>query len=261
MRKKLAALRAVFIIVLISALLCSCAAKKKKVRSADDLDGSAVGVLTGTAAAGLEDELSALGASLAPYSSMPAMKADLKSGNIDCIITDAEVSGKIDRGLSIKTLDEPFSEEDYSIITAKENADLIRAINGALNTLTENGTKDAIVESYINGGDYRYETSPDKAAAEFSLSVAVVPGDMPYAFLDENGEWTGLDIDLARAVCDILGADMTVREEPKGELITAIRSGRADFGMGRLCETDENRELVEFSDTYMTSVQVMLVRP
>ena len=204
--------------------------------------------------------MTSLGASLTSYASIPAMKADLKSGNIDCIIIDEASAGKIDRGVSIKTLAEPFLCDDYSMIAANENADLIKAINGALDTLTENGTKTAIIESYINGGDYRYERASDKKA-EFSLSVAVVPNDAPYAFRDENGEWTGLDIDLARAVCDLLGAEFSVREEPKGELITAVRSGRADFGMGRLSETDENSELVEFSNPYMTSVQVMLVRP
>lgn len=248
-------------IILILLSFVGCNQGKIKVRDAADLSGASVGVLLGTAAVGLTEEIEALGAAVKNYSSTDAMTADLKAGNIDCIIIDEVTGDRIDsKSIRIKRLNEDFLRKDYSIIAAKENADLTEAVDAALSQLETDGVLDLIVDGYINGGSYKYEPK-ENIERKATLTLAVVNGDAPYAYVGENGEMTGLDIDIARAVCDILGVGLEIREEPRGELITAIRSGRADFGMGRLSETAENTQLVDFSTAYMTSVQIMLVRP
>ena len=260
--KKLKRPIAVFVcIVLLLLTFAGCNKGRVKVKEAGQLSGATVGVLLGTAAVGLTEDIQSFGAFVKNYSSLDAMSADLKAGNIDCIIIDESIGEKLNaKSMRIKRLKEDFLRQDYSIIAANENADLSEAINGALDQLESDGIIELIVDAYINGGSYKYEPK-ENIESKATLTLAVVAGAAPYAYPGENGEMTGIDVDIARAVCDILEVDLEIREEPKGELVTAIRSGRADFGMGRLSENAENTELVAFTEPYMTSVQIVLTRP
>ena len=253
---------AVFICIAVFLLcLSGCGKDRVKVKEAGNLTGADVGVLLGTAAVGLTEEIEAFGAFVKNYSSLDAMTADLKAGNIDCVIIDESTGERVDaRSMRVKRLKEDFLRQDYSIIAANENADLSEAISEALSQLEADGILELIVDAYINGGSYKYEPK-ENIERRATLTLAVVAGDAPYAYKGEDGEMTGLDVDIAKAVCDILGVDLAIREEPKGEIVTAIRSGRADFGMGRVSENAENTGLVSFSKPYMTSVQIVLVKP
>ena len=248
-------------IVLVLLTFTGCNKGRVKVKEAGNLSGALVGVLLGTAAVGLTEEIESFGAAVKNYSSSESMAADLKSGNIDCIIIDESIGDRINaKSMRVKRLKEDFLRQDYSIVAANENADLSKAITEALDQLEDDGIIELIVDAYINGGSYRYEPK-ENIERKATLTLAVVAGDAPYAYPGENGEMTGIDVDIARAVCDILGVDLAIREEPKGEIITAVRSGRADFGMGRISMNAENANLVAFTEPYMTSVQIVLARP
>ncbi|MBR5269665.1 MAG: transporter substrate-binding domain-containing protein, partial [Anaerotignum sp.] len=47
-------------------------------------------------------------------------------------------------------LDTEYAVEDYAICVAKENTDLLDAINGALEELTADGTIQTIIDKYIS---------------------------------------------------------------------------------------------------------------
>ena len=74
----------------------------------------------------------------------------LNQGKIDAVIIDrepAKVFVKENEGLKI--LDEAFTEEEYAIAVKKGNTELLDKVNGALETLKDNGTLDEIVAKYI----------------------------------------------------------------------------------------------------------------
>lgn len=259
MKKAICAVVAVFMMMALCA--CSQTVVGKSVKSAEDLSGARVGVLADSDASGLFSVVESFGATVSEYSSMESLAANLKTGEIDCIITDKVTGEKLARKTSgIKALDQLFLNERYSIAIAKENSDLTAEIDSAILQLEESDTFQKIVDGYIKGTDYRYESTLDRENAKGCLTLAVAPDNSPYAYKNEEGEYTGIDIDAARAVCDILNIDFEVREEAADELIVAVQSGRADFAMGRLVDNEENGEMVDFSRGYMTSTQIMIVR-
>ena len=74
----------------------------------------------------------------------------LVGGDVDCVIIDNEPAKALvaeNAGLTI--LDTSYSDEDYAICVAKENTELLDAINVAIDELTADGTIDAIIAKYI----------------------------------------------------------------------------------------------------------------
>lgn len=74
----------------------------------------------------------------------------LQNGQVDCVVIDsAPAHAYVEANPGLTILDTEYVTEDYAIGLNKDNAPLLEAINGALKTLTENGTIAAIVEKYI----------------------------------------------------------------------------------------------------------------
>lgn len=74
----------------------------------------------------------------------------LAGGSVDCVIIDNEPAKALvaaNEGLVI--LDTSYADEDYAICVAKDNTELLDALNAAIEELTSDGTIDTIVAKYI----------------------------------------------------------------------------------------------------------------
>ena len=82
----------------------------------------------------------------------------------------------------------------------------------------------------------------------------------PYEFVAEDGSFAGIDVEIANAVAEKLGKTVEVKDMEFDSLIPAVAGGSIDFVMAGLTVTDERKETVDFSDTYATGVQVIIVK-
>ncbi|MBQ6066514.1 MAG: basic amino acid ABC transporter substrate-binding protein [Clostridia bacterium] len=82
----------------------------------------------------------------------------------------------------------------------------------------------------------------------------------PYEFVAEDGSYAGIDVEIATAVAEKLGKTVEVKDMEFDSLIPAVAGGSIDFVMAGLTVTDERKETVDFSDTYATGVQVIIVK-
>ncbi len=74
----------------------------------------------------------------------------LKSGKVDCVIIDNEpAKAFVAENEGLKILDTEYAIEDYAIAISKDNEDLLKAVDKALNELIEDGTVASIVNKYI----------------------------------------------------------------------------------------------------------------
>ena len=80
----------------------------------------------------------------------------------------------------------------------------------------------------------------------------------PYEFY-EGKEVVGIDAELAKAICDKLGYELVIDDMDFDAIITSVTSGKADFGMAGMTVTEDRLKSVDFSDTYTTSTQVIIV--
>lgn len=186
----------------------------------------------------------------------------LKQGKVDCVVIDklpAEAFVAINGDLSI--LDEEFTKEDYAIAVAKGNTDLLNKINAALDELNQNGTTQKIIDNYIGDdkGTYHYETPEGTTKSNGTLVMATNAAFEPYEYV-EGGEIVGIDVDLARAIADLLGMELVIEDMEFDSIITAVSSGKADMGMAGMTVTEDRLKSINFTESYTTSTQVIVVR-
>ena len=84
----------------------------------------------------------------------------------------------------------------------------------------------------------------------------------PYEFheyVDDVDTIVGIDAEIAAAICDYLGYTLVIDDMDFGSIITAIDTGKIDFGMAGMTVTEERKQTVNFSDTYATGIQVVIV--
>lgn len=82
----------------------------------------------------------------------------------------------------------------------------------------------------------------------------------PYEYYDdETGEITGIDVEIAQAVAEKLGCELEIVDMQFDSIIAAVVSGKVDFGMSGFTVTEERKQNVDFSSTYTTAVQAIIV--
>jgi ABC-type amino acid transport substrate-binding protein len=249
----------IFLLLALLISLCSCGSgvPGNSVFSESDLSNRNVGVISGSIAAG-STKLHGYTNSVTGYENEEVLLKALESGDIDCAVLDYNFADALQKkSAKVKMLDEPFIDESYCFIAAKENITLTEDINSALSQLIENGTLEAIIEGYTNQSDFKYESVLTET--DGSISILADTSNMPYVIETESGS-TGLDIDIAVAVCDILGIGLEII--PMNETddpIEIVKNGGADIAMG-LVFNESDAQKVDFSDSYFTSTQMILVR-
>ena len=80
----------------------------------------------------------------------------------------------------------------------------------------------------------------------------------PYEYY-EGSEIVGIDAEIAQAVADKLGLKLKIEDMEFDSIITAVTTGKADMGLAGMTVTEERKQNVNFSDTYATGVQVVIV--
>ena len=81
----------------------------------------------------------------------------------------------------------------------------------------------------------------------------------PYEFVDDNNNIVGIDAEIAAAVAEKLGKELEIKDMEFDSLLTAVQSGSIDFALAGMTVTDERKLSVNFSDTYATGIQVVIV--
>ena len=82
----------------------------------------------------------------------------------------------------------------------------------------------------------------------------------PYEFVAEDGSYAGIDVEIAAAIAQKLGKTLEVKDMEFDSLIPAVAGGSIDFVMAGMTVTAEREETVNFSVSYATGVQVIIVK-
>lgn len=157
----------------------------------------------------------------------------------------------------LKILDTEYAIEDYAIAIAKENTALLDEVNAALAAITADGTAQKIVDKYISGKDHDLTFQAD-AEGKPELIMATNAFFPPYEFY-ENDTVVGIDAEMAAAIADQIGRKLTIVDTEFGSIIGGVQTGKYDMGMAGMTVTEERQQSVNFSDSYATGVQVVIL--
>ena len=80
----------------------------------------------------------------------------------------------------------------------------------------------------------------------------------PYEYY-EGDEVVGIDPEIAAAIAEKLGMTLEINDMDFDPAIAAAQTGQADIVMEGLTVTDDRKEKINFTDSYATGVQVVIV--
>ena len=118
-------------------------------------------------------------------------------------------------------------------------------------------SSDTVAASTADTAD---ETELDKVKAAGKLVVGVEGTYPPFTYHDDNGELTGLDIELGKALADKLGVEVEFQEAAWDSLLIGIDTERFDTVINSVSITDERAEKYDFSDPYYYEARRVVVR-
>ncbi len=229
----------------------------------DDLAGKHIGVQLGTTGDIYASDYEEKGSKIERYNKAADAIQALKLGRIDCMVLDENPAKKfVENNPELKILDEEFAVEEYAICISKENTELKEKINGAITKIKEDGTLDSIVKNYIGDdtkGKYPYEPKKDVTRENGTLIMATNAAFEPYEYM-QDGEITGIDVDMGWAICDLLGMELKIENIEFDAIINAVQSGKADVGIAGMTITEDRLKSIDFTQPYTTATQVIIVK-
>lgn len=108
-------------------------------------------------------------------------------------------------------------------------------------------------------------STAEAAATDFTtvedgkLHMATNAAFPPYEMVADDGTFEGIDVDIAGKIAEKLGLELVVDDMDFGSIITSVQTGKEDIAMAGLTVTDERKQNVDFTDSYATGVQVVIV--
>ena len=91
------------------------------------------------------------------------------------------------------------------------------------------------------------------------LTMATNAEFPPYEFM-QDGKIVGIDAEIGAAIAEKLGKELVIENVDFDSLIPGVQTNKYDFVMAGMTVTDERKEQVNFSQTYATGVQVVIVK-
>ena len=105
----------------------------------------------------------------------------------------------------------------------------------------------------------------EEAAAEIKtveagkLHMATNAAFPPYERISDTGGFGGIDVEIATLIAQKLGLELVVDDMEFGSVITSVQGGKSDIAMAGLTVTEERKQNVDFTESYATGVQVIIV--
>ncbi len=151
--------------------------------------------------------------------------------------------------------------DDANSSNADVNAEITPADDGAdaqaggADDAAGTGTDDAAGAPADDGAAAAGEVKTVKKGVLTMATNATFP---PYEYY-ESDAIVGIDAEIAGAVANKLGLELKIEDMEFDSIILAVTQGKADLGLAGMTVTEERLEAVDFSDSYATGIQAVIV--
>ena len=175
------------------------------------------------------------------------------------LVLSMSVMAGCGKKVKLVILETEYTTEDYAIAVAKDNKELYNKINTALQELIDDGTVKKVVDKYISGKEHDLKLQENVTKDAEVLTMATNAAFPPYEYYDADEKIIGIDAEVAAAIADKLGMKLVISDMEFDAIIPAVQSGKADMGMAGMTVTEDRLLEVDFTVSYATGVQVIIV--
>ena len=131
--------------------------------------------------------------------------------------------------------------------------------------LTACGGSASSVASSVASSASSAAASTSAAAGELTtveagkLTMATNAAFPPYEMTTDTGAFEGIDVDTAQAIAEKLGLELQIDDMEFDAALLSVQQGNADLVMAGVTVTDERKAVMDFSDSYATGIQSIIV--
>lgn len=95
---------------------------------------------------------------------------------------------------------------------------------------------------------------------EGKLTMSTNAAFPPYEMTTDSGDFEGIDVEIAAAIAEKLGLELDILDTDFDSALLAVNQGKSDMVMAGVSVTDDRLLVMDFSDTYATGIQVVIVK-
>ncbi len=81
----------------------------------------------------------------------------------------------------------------------------------------------------------------------------------PYEMTTDEGGFAGVDVEIAGAIAEKLGLELVIDDMDFDAALLAVQQGKSDMVMAGVTVTDDRKLVMDFTESYATSKQVVIV--
>lgn len=129
------------------------------------------------------------------------------------------------------------------------------ADKGGNNAAGNNETTGTTGAAAGNDGDAAFTTLEDG-----KLIMSTNAEFPPYEMTDDDGNYIGIDIAIAKAIAEKLELELEILDVDFDAALLAVQEGKSDIVMAGVTVNDDRKLVMNFSDTYATGKQVIIVK-
>ena len=108
------------------------------------------------------------------------------------------------------------------------------------------------------GGDSKSDSGFD-TVEDGKLHMSTNAAFPPYEMTTDDGGFEGIDVEVADAIAKKLGLELVVDDMSFDAALTAVQTGQSDIAMAGITVREDRLEVMDFSDSYATGIQVVIV--
>ena len=246
--------------------------KANTISKYEQLKGKKVGVKTGTAAQRfLEKNKDKYGFTLKTFDTGDLMYNSLSAGDVDAVMDDQPViEYAINQGqnLKISMKGEAVGSFAFGVKKGSKHEHLVTEFNEALAQMKEDGSLEEIINKWTAS-----KGSSDSAVPETSTPAGqkatptkdkyIIASDSsfaPFVFQDDSNQYTGIDMELIKAIAKDQGFTVEVTNPGFDAAINSVQTGQADAIIAGMSVTDARKKTFDYSDPYYTANSILAVK-
>ena len=92
-----------------------------------------------------------------------------------------------------------------------------------------------------------------------TLDMATNAAFPPYEYKDGDS-FAGIDVEIATLIAEKLGMELKIHDIEFGSIVSGVQTGKFDMGMAGLTVTPDREKNVNFTTSYATGIQTVIVR-
>lgn len=176
-----------------------------------------------------------------------------------CSSSGGEDTAKEEATAKVKVIDIELSDEEYALGVDKDNEELLQQANDFIKEIKENGQLDEICNHYFGDGEPVAVTSATENSTKDQLVIATNAEFEPFEY-KQGDQFVGIDMEIAQAFAQKLGKELVIKDMKFEAVVLSVQQHKADIAAAGLTVTDERAKQVNFTESYYSASQKLIVK-